>query len=366
MNKELRELLEKINNKKTEARNLLAANKLDEAKNLTDEVKNLQKEFDVKSALYEAEKDAVAVTIENKGNVDEVKTFFKALRGEQLTEAENALVTGGANGENLIVPQDIQTQIKELRRQYKSAKPLVGYYPTTTLTGSFVYEDASTATELTNFTDGDDIPDSNEPKFVNVPYTVKDYGGTLPVSNRLLQNEDGGLVAYLGKWFNRKAVRTENKKIFEKLKAGKTVKSLADWKALKKSLNIDLDPAFVDIVIITNQDGFDHLDEAVDEQGRPILQPNPADATKKMFKGYSIEVFSNTELPTVVDKAPIIYGSTQDGVTFVDRNTLQIDSSEHAAFKKNQTMMRVIEQFDVIDADKAAYVYGEMTVTPTV
>lgn len=366
MNKNMRDLLEQINNKKAEAKNLLTSKKLDEAKALTDEVKNLQKEFEIEAALYEDEKEEIANVKSHGGNVDEVKSFFKALRGESLTEAENALLTGGANNENLIVPQDIHTQITELRREYKSARSIVGHYPTDTLTGSFVYEDATTATELVNFTDGADIPEAADPKFVNVAYSIKDYGATLPVSNRLLQNENGGLVPYLGKWFNRKAIRTENKIIFAKLIAGKTAKALADWKALKSSLNKDLDPAFVDITIVTNQDGFDALDAALDGQGRPVLQPNPTNPTQKMFGGYVIEVFSNTELPTTgttTKKAPIFYGSTRDGVTFVDRNTLQIDASEHANFKKNQTLMRVIEQFDVIDADKASYVYGELTVS---
>ncbi|WGG47681.1 phage major capsid protein [Rossellomorea sp. DA94] len=365
MPKELRELLNKINEKKTEAKNLLGEKKLDEAQALTNEIKDMQKEFDIASALYEEEKEMVK-QVENKGgDIDSVKAFYKALRGESLTEAENAMLTGGANGEDLIVPKDIQTQINELRRQYKSARSVVGYYPTSTLTGSFVYEDASTVTELSNFTDGADIGESNEPKFVNVSYSIKDYGATLPISNRLLQNEDGGLVPYLGQWFNRKAIRTENGKIFAQLKSGKTAKALADWKALKKSLNVDLDPAFVDVKIVTNQDGFDVLDAAEDNQGRPILQPNPVNPTQKMFNGHPIEVFSNTELPTTgttTKKAPIFYGSTQDGITFVDRNQLKIDASEHAAFKKNQTLMRVIEQFDVIDADKASYVFGELTV----
>ncbi|SDM17508.1 phage major capsid protein [Bacillus sp. OK048] len=360
---EMKQELETLNKK---AKALLENKeaKLEEIQAVNSEIEILQAKISVQEKIEADEKAAIANKVPepvNRSQSDEVVAFYKALRGEKLTDIENALVTGGANGENLIIPQDIHTQITELRRQYKSARMLVGSYPTTTLTGSFVYEDGTT-TELTNFTDGADIPDSDEPKFNNVSYAIKDYGSILPVSNRLLQNEAGGLVPYLGKWFNRKAIRTENKKIFAQLKAGKTVKALADWKALKSSLNKDMDPAFVDVIIATNQDGFDYLDSAMDSTGRPILQPNPTDATKKMFMGYPVEVFSNTELPTVAKKVPIFYGSTQDGVTFVDRNQMYIDASEHAGFKKNQTLLRVIEQFDVIDADKASYIYGEFTI----
>lgn len=366
MNKRMRELLEQINSKKQEARSLLKEGKKEEAKKLTDEIRSLQEEFEIEATLLEEERVNIETNETTNEEVDHFRTFFKALRGEDLTEEERALVVGGSNNENLIIPEDVNTRINELRRSYKSARSLIGYYPTTTLTGSFVYEDASTITELTNFTDGDDVPDSNEPKFVPVQYAVSEYGAILPVSNVLLQNETGGLIEYLGRWFNKKAVKTENKKIFEVLKQGKTAKALADWKALKKSLNVDLDPELaIDIVIVTNQDGFNYLDEALDETGRPILQPNPTNPTQKLFMGYPVEVFSNALLPTTGTtnkKAPVFYGALKEGAVFVERQGLEFATSEHAGFTKNQTLIRVIELFDVIQADKDAYMYGEMTI----
>ncbi|MED4586666.1 phage major capsid protein [Brevibacillus choshinensis] len=365
MNKKMRDLLEQINNKKVAAKTLLDEKKLDEAKSLTEDIKNLQKEFDIEAALYEEKKEDFEDVSAKANKGDAVKAFYKALRGENLTEVENALITGGTNGENLIVPQDIQTQINELRREYKSARPYVGAYNTSTLTGSFVYEDITTLTELTNFTDGADVPASNDPKFTTTSYAVKEYGGILPVSNVLLQNENGGLMAYLGRWFNKKAVRTENSKIFAELKNGKTAKALADWKALKSSINKDLDPLIaMDTVIITNQDGFDFMDSALDGQGRPVLQPDPTNPTRKQFMGYPVEVFSNAELPTTgttTKKAPVFYGNTRAGVTFVDRNVYEVVASKEAGFKQNQTLIRIIEMFDVIGADKNAYQFGEFT-----
>ncbi|OHW61387.1 phage capsid family protein [Andreesenia angusta] len=371
MNKRMREILEEINAKKEEARSLLNEKKVEEARAITNEVEKLREEFELESSLEEEERSQVQRGIESGSikpeGVDEKRTFFKALRGEVLSEEERALVVGGTNEENLIVPQDINTQINELRRSYKSARELLNYYPTNTLTGSFVYEDATTITELVNFTDGGDVPGATDPKFKPVSYAVKEYGGLLPVSNVLLKNEAGGLISYIGNWFNKKAVKTENKKIFEVLQSNKTAKAIADWKALKKSINIDLDPELAtDIVIVTNQDAFDVLDAALDGTGRPILQPNPTNPTQKMFGGYPVEVFSNALLPTTgttTKKAPIFYGALKEGATFVAREGLEFATSEHAGFAKNQTLIRVIELFDVIQADKDAYVYGEITVS---
>ena len=348
MNKKMREILAQIQNKKEAARVFANEKKTSEAKALIEEIKNLQEEFDIEAALYEEGQQNVRNVVADP-KPDAVQAFFKALRGEKLTDVENALITGGSNGENLVVPQDIHTQITELRRAYKSAREYVGYYNTTTLTGSFVYEDITTITQLTNFTDGADVPTANDPKFTNVAYSVKEYGAILPVSNVILQNETGGLVSYIGNWFNKKAVRTENAKIFAQLQSGKTVKNLADWKALKSSINKDIDPLI-----------------ALDTTGRPVLQPNPTNPTQKMFMGYPVEVFANAELPTTgttTKYAPVYYGNTKAGVTFVDRNVLQVVSSTEAGFTKNQTLIRVIEMFDVIDADKSAYVYGQLTVS---
>lgn len=371
MNKRMRELIQIIGEKKEEARSMLEGRKMEEARALTKEIKELQAEYETEEALFEEERSSIESGLE-KGSVvpigtpDQTRTFFKALRGEVLSDEERALVVGGTNEENLIIPQDINTQINELRRSYKSARELIGLYPTNTLTGSFVYEDTTTITELTNFTDGGDVPSSNEPKFKPVSYALKEYGGLLPVSNLLLKNETGGLINYIGTWFNKKAIKTENKKIFEALQSNKTAKAIADWKALKKSINVDLDPELAtDIVIVMNQDAFDVLDAALDGTGRPVLQPNPANPTQRLFMGYPVEVFSNALLPTTgttTKKAPIFYGALKEGATFVAKEGLEFATSEHAGFAKNQTLIRVIELFDVIQADKDAYIYGEITI----
>ena len=66
----------------------------------------------------------------------------------------------------------------------------------------------------------------------------------IPISNTLLQDEQGGLLEYIGKWFAKKDVRTVNTAVFTALKAGKSnsAEALAAWKELKTSFTIDLDP----------------------------------------------------------------------------------------------------------------------------
>ncbi|MEW8997905.1 MAG: phage major capsid protein [Thermoanaerobacter sp.] len=367
MTRERRELLNKLQELEAEARELLKAETPDAGKieAITKEIRSVKAKLE---ALDELEKGLNVDSMRqlNDSKVDGFRVFCKALRREPLTDVEAALLTTGTSGENYLIPEDVKTKINELRRQYKSARPLIGSYPTNTLTGTLVFEDISTVTELINFSDdGQDLPQSNNPKFNQISYTVKAYGAILPVSRMLLQNETGGLLDYLGRWFNKKAVRTENKKIFETLKLDKEPKQLSGFKALKKSLSTDIDPALgAEIVIVTNQSGFAYLDDEVDTTGRPILQPDPVNPTERRFMGYPVIVFSDTELPNTTDGtntyAPFFYGALNEGAIFVDRNLYEFNSSEHAGFTKNQILLRIIEYFDVIQADKDAYVYGEL------
>ncbi len=68
------------------------------------------------------------------------------------------------------------------------------------------------------------------------------------------------------------------------LKSNKSAKALKDWKALKSSINVDLDPAVLfGSCIVTNQTGFDYMDSALDETGRPIFATKPSKSNTKVI-----------------------------------------------------------------------------------
>ncbi|MNC00057.1 Phage capsid family protein [compost metagenome] len=179
---------------------------------------------------------------------------------------------------------------------------------------------------------------------------------------------DNDLIQYIATVFAKKAVVTENKLAVAALKNGKTVKEIADWKVLKSSINKDLDEGVkYGTCICTNQDGFDVLDSALDDYGRPVLQPNPSNPTQRLFMGFPVNVFSNALLPTTgttTKKAPIIYGNCLEGARFVDAGAYQFAVSSEAGFTKNATIARVIELVDVVqvDASDKMYIYGELTI----
>lgn len=300
-----------------------------------------------------------------KQTAAELRAILKATMGKKMTEEERALLVGGSNGEGYILPSDVKTKIVKLVRQYKSFRDVVGYIPTTALSGSFPVENFETVSELIDFTDGTDGTEADDIKFKNVPFALKEKGALIKLSNTLLAMTDNDLINYVAEVFAKKAVITENKMAIDALKKGKTVKAIADWKALKKSINVDLDEAVkYGVVVVTNQDGFDVLDSALDSTGRPILQPNPSNPTQKLFMGYPVTVYSNTLLPTTTTKAPIFYGNLAEAVKFVDNGKYSFATSSEAGFKSNTTFARVIEYVDCIQVDSSdkIYIVGELTV----
>lgn len=363
------EMLQELESMKVETRNLLDADKIEEAKAKQEEMRNLKTKIEIQKELEMEEEREIEIKTETREEVrtmekqaiNEVRAFENILRGK-ATEEERALVTTtGADG-GYLVPKDVNTVINEKKRQYKSAKALVGLYPTSTQAGSMVYEDTSAITELVNLTEGEDIAEA-APKFLTAPYAVKDYAGVVPVSNILLQDEKSDLTGYIGEFFAKKAIRTENAKIFAALKTGKTAKAISGFKALKTMINKDLDPSIaMNSVVVMNQDAFAFLDEELDSSGRPVLQPNPVNPTERLFMGLPVHVFSNVELPTVATKAPIIVGSLTDAIKFVDRGVYEVKPSSEAGFMKNLTYIRCIERFDVVKTDADAYVIGEITI----
>jgi len=338
MTKRMRELQNLIMQKSEEVKSFLdgEAKDLDKAGALLDEIDALQKEFDLLARAEKANKAGVPETpAQDPEKADGFQAVTKMLAKKDLSEAEKALVTGdgAADGENLLIPEDVKAEINELRKTYISAKSLVTVETTDALAGSVNYEDG-VPTGLTEFEDGAEIATETNPKFKAIKFAIKHFGKLIPISRILLGAEKAGLMGYINRWFLKNAVLTENAAIFGALKSGYnggTPKAIAGWKELKKSITVDLDPScLLGGVIVTNQSGFACLDAEEDADGRPVLQPNPTNPTQKTFQGLPVHVFPDAQLANIDGTHfPMIYGDTKAGATFVEHKTLEFQTSEH-------------------------------------
>lgn len=377
------ELFAMLETYKKEAQTLIDGQKVEEAKAKMKQIKDTKEAIEMQKELDEQEaeqmkNDAQRKKMDKEQNrvketANAVRAIIKKITGKKLSEAENALLlpstseSEGTNGEGYILPQDISTKIKEKLREYRSMREVVGYMPAGALSGSYPVENFETVSELIDFTDGTDGEEAEDIKFSNVSYSLKEKAAFIKLSNTLLKMTDNDLIAYIAKVFAKKAVVTENKMIVAKLKEGKAAKALTGYKDLKSLINKELDPAMLyGTKIVTNQDGFDWLDQQEDGNGRPLLQPSPADATRKMFAGYEVKAYSNGAFPSTGNKYPFFIGNLTEAVDFVDYKGLTaFAASSEAGFMQNVTVARLIEFIDVtkVDGSDKCYCYAEVTPT---
>ncbi|MBO0586122.1 phage major capsid protein [Sporosarcina sp. E16_8] len=364
MNKELREMLEAIANKKEEAKAFLVENKLDEAKAAKDEAMALQNKFDIAKDLYDEEKAVIdnkepAKTPEN----NEVKNFINGVR----SKFQNAMSEGSKTDGGYTVPQDIQTKINEQRESKDSLEALVTVEPVTTLSGSRVFKKRAQQTGFAKVLESGEIAEKATPQFTNLEYKVDKYAGFLRVTSELLADSDQAIEGTITSWIGDESRVTRNQLILAEL-GTKAKTAIADVDAIKDVLNVTLDPSFrYTSTIVTNQDGYNYLDKLKDKDGNYLLQPSVIAASGKQLFGVPVQVISNKDLPTAANKAPLIIGDLKEAVVLFDRKKTEVRASDVAsdAYLTDVTLFRAIERFVVKTRDEEAFVYGQLDLTPT-
>lgn len=355
--------------------NLRDENKIDEAHEKLQELKNLNSELEVELALEEAEEKALEIEGSEAQVVEEIDEniiFNKQLTGKRLTAAEMTHVknTPGAPGQiehdeergGVLVPEEQSLQIEEFKRAEVSLKSLVNVISVQTFKGKFPMATDQKG-ELIPFEELTEL-EQTDVKFKSLSWEVKDYGVIIPLSNTFLEDVRINIIDYIGKQFAKMAVNTENRLILETLKTmtsskKKTGKGVDD---LKTVMNVDLDPAIAqNAKIITNQSGFDYLDKLKDKQGNYVLQPVVGDATRKALVGREVFVVPDALLSGTKSALPFYVGDLRQGINFFDRKGYEIAVSDQAGFTKNATLLRCIERFGVYEFDAEAVKYVEIT-----
>jgi HK97 family phage major capsid protein len=389
MSKEMRELLNKINAKKAEIKALVADGKIEDAASAKEELKDLQKSFDIladlddddaQNAQQQAQQGTAQTAAgEKNGLAKQVKAFTNAIKAAwkktdispEDKEILNAMSEGSDEDGGLTVPKDIKTKIKELRRSEDALETLVNVEHVTTNSGSRVIEREADQTPFDNVDEAAEFPDVSTPQFENVDYKIKKKGGILKVTQELLSDTAENIMNYLKKWIAKKAKATRNFMIIAKIKEickGLEV-TVTGLDNLKDIFNVMLDPAIaLGAVVVTNQSGFNFLDKLKDEKGNYILQKDPTQATKKLLFGeYPVIKLPNKTLQNIDGKAPIICGDLKEAITIFDRETLTIDISNLAAgmWERDQTGIKVRERLDIQTVDADAVVMGLATVSTT-
>lgn len=387
MNKKMRELLAKIESKQALAKGYAEGeNKdLEKAKEILDEIDKLQEEYDVEKRLFENEKEAtklneedvaeieknIAAKNEEEEKEDAVSKFAKEIRNIAKGMNEGTPADGGYT-----VPEDISTMVEERREAKASLIDLVSVETVSTKKGSRTFKKRSQQTGFTKVGEGGKITSKSTPQFERIDYVISKYAGYLPITNELLEDSDANIVNIIVEWLGDESRVTRNKIILEliKKKAEEKLNGLDD---IKNALNVTLGSAFkYTSVIVTNDDGLQYLDTLKDNDGKYLLQPNPANPMQMRLSAGATTVpvvtLPNVDLPTTTNKIPFIIGDLKEAIKFFDRKQLTINTSNVAAigelnaFEEDLTLFRGIEREDCQFKDKEAFVNGYITKTPSV
>lgn len=408
MSKEAKALLKKINDKKNAIRGLQGQGKTKEMQDAMEELRDMQKQFDILMELDDDEEDGIKDAVKG-GRAKEVsgekrvekKDIVRAfvnrivcgLRKKQLPEEDQKIMdmmTEADPDENdesdggFTVPQDISTDIIELRRTENDLEQYVNVEPVRTLSGSRVIEIDADSTPWKDVDEGEEFPEEETPKFRQIKYKIKKKGGILKTTRELLQDTAVNILAYLNKWIAKKSRATRNAAILTKLNeitAGKEV-AISGIDDLKDVFNVQLDAAIApSSIILTNQSGFNYLDKLKDERGDYIIQPDVTDKTKKLLFGvYPIHVVSNKTLKNTQvlkggegadkddvtgEKYPLFMGDLKEAVTLFDREKISVELSTEAGdlWAKDLTGIKVRDRFDVQAVDETAVIKGEISVS---
>lgn len=391
MNKKMRELLTKIESKQNLAKGYMEGENKDaeKAKEILKEIEKLKEEYEVEKAIFESEKETNKLSEEDANEVknkiadkkeekqdDTTKEFSKAVK----VMVNKTLNEGTAESGGYTVPEDISTKVEKLRETKESLRDEITVKTVNTNAGQETYKTRGQATGFGAIEEGGKIPKAGAPKFSRVSWKVTKYGGYMPATNELIEDSDENVENIMTEWLADESRATWNNLVLAII-AKKAQVKLEGLDDIKKVLNITLGSLFKSTSkIITNDDGLQYLDTLKDNDGKYLLQPNPADPMQlRLCAGATtvpVKAYSNETIPTKDGKIPFIIGDLKEAIKGYDRKRLTLMASQVAtvgsgddalnAYEEDLTLIRAIMRLDTEMRDEKAFVNGYIEVkTPT-
>lgn len=322
----------------------------DAAKMQRDTLKEQLDEARANEVFRMNDKDKKPLNDKQIGLKDKFVRDFKDMVTSGKTEAGNA---------GLTIPDDVQTTIHTLVRQYASLQNLVNVEHVTTPTGSRVYEKFSEIKPLANLDDETaKIGDNDDPELTTIKYLIHRYAGITTVTNTLLKDTAENILSWLSTWIARKVVVTRNQEILKVLDTASKKPTIANFDDIKDLQLNTLDPAIIATSsFVTNQSGFAVLAKVKDAQGRYMIQRDVTNPEQYRIGGKPVMVVADRWLPDVSSAHPLYYGDFKQAVTLFDRENMSLLSTNigGGAFENDETKIRVIDRFDVEQVDGDAY-----------
>jgi len=390
MNKKLLELLDSINEKKALVKNLVDEGKIDEAKEAKNKLKEMQDKFDILKDMDDTEPAPAPK------NAKPVKTVHNETAEAKFANAarhgfKNVMTEGTPGDGGYTVPVDISVKIEKLRETSFNLGQLVRNVSVTTDSGERTLRSKKKKKGFFKVGEMGKYQATDQPEYFRQKFKVEKYGGYLPVSLELFEDSDANINSEIVDWLADESRVTRNRIVLEAINKGKTAEGddaptyteFSGIDDITRALNVTLGSAYKRTSkIITNDNGFQALCELKDGNGRPMLNPNPAEPAKMQLAVgplvVPVEVVPNDDFDDVTVEgkqySPFFIGDFYEGIVLYDRKQFSIKSSDVAsvtglsAFEEDCILFKGSERLDVKPRDTDAYVLGYLAIetkTPT-
>lgn len=370
----LKKLLDMINAKKLAVQNLVAEDKLEEAKAAKEELVALQNKYDLLKDIVTAEETGEAVpTDKGVKPVDTAKDSTHEFANAVRSKFRNAAYDGNAEGTGekggYTVPKDIQTRIEKYKETKDRLETLVTVENVTAPTGARTYQKRAQHTGFLTVAEAAKVTKKDGPQFERVEYAVEKRSGYLPVTNELLEDSDANITNTMVEWLGDEDIATINNLVLAAAKSIGTAVDFKDLDGIKKAVNVTLGAAFAgSTVIVTNDDGLQYLDTLKDTNGRYILSPSVQDPMQMVVaigaRKIPLKVVANATLATNTTKIPFIMGDWAAAIKIFKLKGFQVTTSDVAtvgdinAFEQDMTFFKGSERNDCKVVDTKALVQG--------
>lgn len=291
----------------------------------------------------------IDITPNQQSKSEEITREFKNylltrdLTGELKRDTANVGLPTGA----VLIPKTIMSPEHE-QHQFPRLGSLVHNVSVSTTTG-IVPVFQTTDQKLQTKAEFDHSADASSKLIKQIAWTLKSYGSKFTTSRDLLMDSNYDWISELQQTLGDLKDNTDDSLIANALITNATHKvtatdAIAD---IKTALNVNLKPVDSrNAQIILSQSAYNALDQLKDGFGRPLLQPDPTNATANRLFGKTVIVVDDN----LLGKA----GEANVVVTPLDRSIY--------SFNEGQVSGQFLDNFDVFDVVLGVFVRKDVEV----
>ncbi|KRM95962.1 phage phi-C31 gp36 major capsid family protein [Liquorilactobacillus aquaticus DSM 21051] len=202
----------------------------------------------------------------------------------------------------------------------------------------------------------DELKENSElakPDFTDIDWEVITHRGALTVSQESIDDAQPSTLDILGQDIGEKRVNTFNHEIAPILQSftakAVTINSDSSVDDIKHILNVDLDPAYLP-VIIASQSFYDILDTLKDKNGQYIFHQDISSSSKGTLLGVPVYKVGDTLLGKAGDMKAFI-GDIKRAVFFADRKEVNLSWEYDQVYGQ---YLAAVLRFGVTVADEKA------------